>query len=152
MIDQWARKHGVTAEAMRELKHMMEPPAVTHQTVAGSEGDAQNRIRCEASKAGFILFRNNVGAGKLDGERFVRFGLANESKAQNTRCKSGDLVGLTPTGQFISIECKEPGWKYRGTEREMAQLAWQHLVITHGGIACFATCWQDVLDCMGKLE
>jgi hypothetical protein len=133
-------------EALRDLQHLLEPPAVTHQTKAGSEGDAQNRIRCEASKAGFILFRNNVGAGKLDGERFVRFGLANESKAQNTRCKSGDLIGLTPTGQFISIECKEPGWKYRGTEREMAQLMWQQLVITHGGIACFATCWQDVLE------
>jgi hypothetical protein len=104
----------------------------------------------EASAKGFRLFRNNVGAGKLENGSFLRWGLCNDSIAMNKKMKSADLIGprpivITPAhvgtviGQFTSIETKRPGWKYRGTEEEEAQLRWAEFVIAFGGYAAFAT-------------
>ena len=96
------------------------------------------------------LFRNNVGALKAEDGRMVRFGLANDSKRRNGVLKSGDLIGIDPVlitsahvgrtiGQFVSVECKRPGWQYSGTPREVAQLNWIQLVIASGGRAKFVT-------------
>ncbi len=42
-------------------------------------------------------------------------------------------------GQFLAREVKKPGWKYRGTAEERAQLHFINLVNTAGGDAAFAT-------------
>ena len=44
---------------------------------------------------GCLAWRQNVGARKC-GDRFVRFGFPGLS----------DIIGLTPKGRFIAIECK----------------------------------------------
>jgi len=91
-----------------------------------------------------------VGAGKLENGNFLRWGLANESKAVNEQIKSGDLIGIQPVliqpahvgtiiGQFVSREVKKPGWRYTGRGREPAQLAWAELIIALGGDASFTT-------------
>ena len=96
------------------------------------------------------MWRNNVGVLVDRTGRPVRFGLANESSALNARLKSSDLIGwraviVTPEmvgrriAQFVSRECKAPGWTYRGDPREAAQKAWLDLVTTAGGDACFTT-------------
>jgi hypothetical protein len=114
------------------------------------EGEAQNRVRLAASKLGARLWRNNVGAGKLDNGSFIRWGLANDSSAMNETLKSGDLIGIRPVlitaehigcifGQFVSREVKRPGWRYCGTDRERAQKAWIDLVRSLGGDADFTT-------------
>lgn len=109
------------------------------------EADSQNQIRIEGAKVGLYLMRNNVGVLRDVVGRPVRFGLMNDSSELNKKCKSSDLIGLyTKTGQFVAVECKEPGWTYRGTDREVAQLAFINLVKSKGGLACFATCWNDV--------
>jgi hypothetical protein len=80
----------------------------------------------------------------------VRYGLANDSAKVNAQVKSGDLIGLyrltvTPDmvgqviGQFWSLECKRPGWRYAGTPREVAQANWAALVVANGGRASFTT-------------
>jgi hypothetical protein len=85
----------------------------------------------------------------LDG-RMIRFGLANDSPALSKQIKSSDLIGITPytitaadigrlIGIFTSIEVKPPGWVYKGTPREVAQLAWINLILSMGGRARFAT-------------
>lgn len=43
-----------------------------------------------------FLWSNNTGSGLLDGKRWVKFGLVG----------SGDLIGLTKDGRFLSLECK----------------------------------------------
>lgn len=115
------------------------------------ESAAQNHIRLEAARKGCDMFRNNSGVLKDERGIPVRFGLANESKQQNDRIKSSDLIGITPTyitpdmvgriiGVFTAVECKETGWVYNPNDkREVAQKAFIDLVLRNGGNAGFAT-------------
>lgn len=148
----WAAKWGVPPGAMAELQRdMLGLDGTPGSPVGKSEAAVQNAVRLEASRKGGRLWRNNVGSFQdPDTGAWVRFGLCNDSKALNARVKSADLIGLRPItitprhvglvlGQFVSREVKAPGWAYRGTDREAAQLNWATLVNTLGGDACFAT-------------
>lgn len=77
---------------------------------------------------------------------FVRYGLANDSKALGYAVKSADTVGIEPTlvtqemvgstvGVFLSVEVKRQGWKYSGTLEECAQMQWAAIVNAAGGRA-----------------
>lgn len=154
MIDTWARQWGVSTEAVADLRRML--GALDVQLVAGggpggSEAAVQAKVRVAASKAGMRLWRNNVGAVH-DAERgiHVRYGLANDSRLVNESLKSGDLIGIRPRivgpddvgtliGQFVSFEVKHAGWRYTGTDREVAQQNWAALVASLGGEARFVT-------------
>lgn len=153
MIDQWAQRWGVSREALEDLRALLILDSAgmgLEAPRAGSEARAQQDVRLEAAERGLILWRNNVGAFEPPGGGWVRYGLANDSQAVNARVKSGDLIGIRPRvitpadvgrtfGQFVSREVKRPGWRWSGTERELAQLAWAHLVIGLGGDAAFCT-------------
>ena len=114
------------------------------------ESWAQDNIRLLMSNNDGVGWRNNVGvAFRADGVP-VRYGLANESRQMNSKLKSSDIIGITPIvitpehigkklGVFTSIEVKAPGWKFKGSPRENAQLAWISLVISMGGMAGFST-------------
>jgi len=78
-------------------------------------------------------------SGPNRAERMVRYGLANESKQLNARLKSSDLIGLDDAGTFTAAECKPSDWRYTGTPREVAQLAFIELVRANGGRAGFVT-------------
>lgn len=154
VIRQWAFEHAIPFAAVVELERRMglegstgdaQDPGVGH-----SEAYAQSQVMLEAPKFGCRLFRNNVGAFKDEAGGFVRYGLANESKARNKRLKSSDLVGwrkrlITPAmvgfviGQCVLREIKEPGWIYTGDEHEEAQLRWLQLGLSDGCDAAFAT-------------
>lgn len=114
------------------------------------ESDVTALLKLEASRKGLRLWRNNVGAATDANGNFFRYGLANETAAMNREVKSGDLIGIRPVlvtpgmvgatlGVFVSREAKRPGWRYAGTPREIAQLAWIELVTGLGGDAAFAT-------------
>lgn len=151
LLHQWAERHNVTPAALADLAALLSNDVAVSLTGGlANESDVQNRIRLEASRRGWLLFRNNVGAGKLDNGSFVRWGLANDSEALNRRCKSADLIGVRPIriqpahvghtlGQFVSIECKRAGWAYRGNDRERAQMKWATTIQSAGGHAVFAT-------------
>ena len=121
-----------------------------------SESIVQQEIILEAARHGIRLMRNNVGAGVMrdehtGNESYVRFGLLNESKEMNKRIKSSDLISLIPpTGQFIAVEVKKEGWKYTGTPREKAQLAFIDWVKSMGGLASFCQSVDDFLRLIGK--
>lgn len=115
------------------------------------ECDIQARLRLEASKLGWRLFRNNVGV-MIDSRGVpVRYGLANDSKQVNAHIKSADLIGIRPVlitqemvgttiGQFVSVECKASGWKFNPNDsHEQAQQRWADIVTSLGGIARFST-------------
>ena len=151
MLDAWAARWQINPAAIADLRASMgvAEPAVPVPTGV-SEAATQQRIRLEACKQGKRLWRNNNGATLDETGRMIRFGLANDSAALSKQIKSSDLIGITPhyitaadvgglVGVFTSIECKRPGWTYKGTPREVAQLAWINLVLSMGGIAKFAT-------------
>ena len=115
------------------------------------ETDIQAQVRLAATKLGWRVWRNNVGVLMDKRGIPIRYGLANDSKKMNEEIKSADLIGVRPVlilpehvghtiGQFVSLECKRPGWKFKGNdEREQAQLRWANLVNGFGGYAVFTT-------------
>jgi hypothetical protein len=115
-----------------------------------NESEVQSQVRLEAAHKHVYLWRNNIGAGKLQNGSFVRWGLANDSAALNAVLKSADLIGIRRVlitqdmvgkiiGQFVSRECKPMGWHYSGTLEEAAQLKWKMLITDMGGDAEFVT-------------
>lgn len=149
----WADRWGVPAAALLALRAdvfgAVEHAPPVPPSVHAHEAAVQVRLRLDASRAGWRVFRNNVGAGTVDGQ-FLRWGLANDSTRMNDSLKSSDLVGLRPVtirqqdvgtviGQFVSLEAKRVGWKYSGTAREVAQMNWLKLVASLGGHARFTT-------------
>lgn len=154
-LEKWAIKNHVSMEALDELREMFgmvnTDPAFPAVVAIGSEGAAQSMIRLEASKKGLRLWRNNVGvAHDENGVRCLRYGLANDSKQLNEIVKSSDLIGIrkikitpdmvgTIIGQFVAREVKAPGWVYKETKREKAQLTFLELITAYGGDAGFAT-------------
>lgn len=152
ILSTWAARHNIPAAALAELRDLL-VGADTTSNVTGmdSEAGVQSRIRLEASRRGMRLFRNNVGAGHVaESGSFMRWGLCNDSAELNAQIKSADLIGICPVtvspehvgsviGQFWSVECKRPGWKYSGSGREPAQLRWIEMVTALGGRASFST-------------
>ncbi|ATW62274.1 hypothetical protein Psp6_00021 [Pseudomonas phage Psp6] len=126
------------------------PVTIAEDEVAHSESYAQSQVRLEAPKFGVMLTRNNVGACQDEYGNHIRYGLFNESKKQNKRIKSWDLVGYrkrlitqamvgTIIGQFVGREIKHPGWVYTGDEHEQAQLRCTELALSYGCDVGFAT-------------
>lgn len=154
-LSEWAARWAIPAAALADLRARVlgmdggcpqpQPPAGT------SEAAVQAAMRIEASRAGMRLWRNNVGAVTDPSTgTHLRYGLANDSPHVNRVIKSADLIGIRPVvirpedvgrqiGQFVSYECKRAGWRYTGTEREVAQAAWATLILSLGGDARFIT-------------
>jgi hypothetical protein len=153
VLETWAVRWGVPMGALAELRTSvlgLDYPEGLHPVAGTSEAAVQAGQRLDAPKHGARLWRNNVGV--LEDERGVpvRYGLANDSTKVNKVIKSGDLIGMRSIqigpehlgrtfGQFVSRECKPGGWRYTGTPRETAQLAWANLVNSLGGDARFVT-------------
>lgn len=144
-ILEWAERWKIPPAALRELceasLHLDSDP-----DDKSGEGRVQSEVRLAAARKGIYLFRNNVGAGKMESGNFVRYGLCNDSAKLNKQVKSGDLIGWEPVkitcemagstiARFTSVECKRSGWKFAGTLEELAQVSWATLVNGQGGRA-----------------
>lgn len=147
-LAQWAAKYDISQQAITELLAIFRCLPVVVPQATGSEAAVQAQVRLEAARKGVRLWRNNVGVLPDARGVPVRYGLANDSKRLNEACKSGDLIGwrqvlITPAmvgqsiAQFVSRECKRPGWKFKGDAHELAQLKWAQAVVADGGDACF---------------
>ena len=142
----WALCYPEAAQALRAAL----VPQTAFPMAGKSEAAVQQQVRYDAAKAGDILWRNNLGMFMDDRGVPVRYGLANDSKQMNHQIKSADLVGIrrvlvTPAmvgtfvGVFMSRECKHGDWRWTGSDREQAQLAWASLVWSFGGDAAIVT-------------
>lgn len=150
-FNDWAAQYPEAAAALLPVLH-----TEVIRKKGGSEARVQQDVRVSVAKQGASAWRNNVGATPARcpdcgaPHAPVRYGLANDSPRLNQRVKSSDLILCIPRviephhvgttiGQFGAIECKRPGWKYTGTDREAAQAAWLTLVARLGGYSRFAT-------------
>lgn len=161
LLAEWAAAHGIPPAALADLTARLTLSDHPAAEAGRSEAAVQADIRLAASQRGdLVLWRNNVGAASVYPEdengvpqlhlppRFIRWGLNNESKAQNKRMKSADLIGIhRPSGRFVSIEVKRPGWKHSdASERDRAQAAWAATVAAMGGVALRVTSAQSIRD------
>lgn len=97
------------------------------------ERNIQNGIRIEAVKFGCILMRNNNGVLKDRTGAYITYGLGPGTS---------DLIGWTSVNDqavFTAVEIKRPGKK--PTDEQLAFLS---RVQASGGIACSATCLEDL--------
>lgn len=156
-LTDWARTWAIPDAALVDLQQRLGALDAPLPEIPGglSEAAVQARVRVAASRLGMRLWRNNVGAGYSEDGTFMRWGLANDSKQVNERIKSADLIGIRPRiiqqhdvgsliGQFVSLECKHSGWKWTGSDREVAQNNWATLVMSLGGDARFITNEREV--------
>lgn len=116
-----------------------------------SETAVQQQSRLILARMGGLPMRNNVGACTDDNGRVIRYGLMNESKAQNEQFKSSDLISPIPIviqphhvgkvlGVMACLEMKEEGWHLTpGDKRGQAQLRFIELMRSVGCIAGFVT-------------
>jgi len=149
-LNEWLKRWQLPDQAVSELHSVFNIDTDPSTGAEQSEAAVQTAVRLEASQVGARLFRNNVGAYQdPDSGRWVRYGLANDSKQMNQQIKSADLIGIRPIliteqhigfiiGQFIAREVKAGGWTYKATEREVAQLRFLQLIASLGGDAQFA--------------
>lgn len=96
-------------------------------------------------------WRNNSGGYLDEHGNMIRYGLANESKAENDRIKSSDIIGITPVlitgdmvgywlGVFTALEIKPSDWTLRPSDkRGHAQAKFHQLVKDACGFAGFVT-------------
>jgi hypothetical protein len=150
VFEKWAYDWGIHQAALQDLRSRLTADTGAPPAPGASEAAVQQAVRLSESKKGNRVWRNNNGACIDQTGRQVRYGLANDSAKINKHIKSSDLIGVTPikvtaemvcqtVGVFTSIECKRAGWRYTGTPREKAQLAWIELITSLGGIARFST-------------
>lgn len=150
----WATRWNLPPQAFAELRvalaPLVDPPGPPDSRAAKAEAYVQSQVRLEAAQKDVRLWRNNVGVLKDRTGRPVRYGLANDSEALNEKLKSSDLIGWRPVtitpghvgqviAQTVARECKAADWKFTGTDREVAQQTWIHLLQADGGDAAFTT-------------
>lgn len=149
-LAEWAARWQIPPAAIDELCRQYINSREEDPVTDKSEARVQSEVRLEAAAEGVFLFRNNVGAGKLESGNFVRFGLANDSAPLNKVIKSGDLIGVRKRlitaadvgcciGQFVSREVKRSNWRFSGTAEEQAQAHWAALINAQGGDAQIVT-------------
>ena len=149
VITEWATVWGVPQAALADLTARLTLSEHPASEAGRSEAAVQADIRLAASQRGdLVLWRNNSGAYQNDQGQWVRYGLNNDSAAANKRMKSADLIGIhRPSGRFVSIEVKRPGWKHSdASERDRAQAAWAATVAAMGGVALRVTSAQSIRD------
>jgi hypothetical protein len=83
---------------------------------------------------GIFAWRNNTGAVKVDGKRFVRFGLKG----------SPDILGVMPDGRILCVECKSVRGRLTPEQR-----AFGEAVKRRGGIYIVA---RGIDDLRGELN
>lgn len=152
ILHDWGVQWNIPAAAIEDLMRRFStmPSTMPTALTATSETPASNAVALAASTIGARLWRNNIGAYKDATGRWIRYGLCNESKAMNQNVKSSDRIGIRPIrigpqhdgmviGQFFAREVKRPGWVYKATKHERAQLRFIEIVTGLGGDAKFTT-------------
>lgn len=146
MLTEWATAWGIPPAALADLVARLTMADYAPAEAGRSEAAVQADIRLAAARRGITLWRNNTGVLMNEAGVPVRFGLNNDSPAANKRMKSADLIGIhRPSGRFVSVEVKRPGWKHSdASERDRAQAAWAATVVAMGGVALRVTSAESI--------
>lgn len=100
-----------------------------------TEAETNGQMVAYLEAHGCFVWRNNTGLLRA-GKRFVRFG----------KNGSGDIIGMTATGRFVSVENKSNGEPISAAQAEFA-----NTVKAKGGLAVFVTSLDDLIAQTGGL-
>ncbi len=154
--NEWAARHPAAALDFQAMLNALPWPRADEETDGRSEAWAQQQVRMQIARAGAMAWRNNEGATPSKcpdcgvKRQPIRYGLGNDSARLNDAVKFGDLIGAVPRlirpehigqtiAQFAMVECKKPGWVFKGTPEEIGQAKGLALVKQLGGFATFST-------------
>jgi len=102
------------------------------------ESDIQRSILTTLRALGIPAWRQNSGAFKLEGTRWFRAGIKGIADIQ---------ACLPPHGKLLVIEVKRPGEK-----PTLHQTAFLNAIPRAGGIGFIATCANDVVELLKRLD
>lgn len=105
--------------------------------IVPTEREIQKAILRYLELRKIYCWRNNTGGFTDKRDHYYTFG----------KKGSGDILGLTPKGRFISIEVKRPGNK-----PTPAQVSFMNVIRDNGGIAFVATSIDDIENKMEELK
>ncbi len=121
-----------------------------------AERDIQHAIRIACGKrSDSVLWRNNVGVAlQPRGDMSLSvptcpvcgFRLPLAKVAYGLQVGSGDLIGISNKGRFISIEIKAPG-----KHSESDQVMWANLINKMGGLAGEAHSPEEAYELLDQL-
>ena len=145
-LHEWAFRWGIPPCAIEELANLQGASVVMPKDQA-SEAAVLAQTRLQAT---YPLFRNNVGMATDARGNHINYGLANDTPGVREKYGSSDLIGIEPIlitaehvgdtiGQFVALEIKRVGWKFKGTPREIRQQNFINLIEANGGHASFVT-------------
>lgn len=154
-LEDWQKLWALPAIAIQQLQELT--AATSTPSDERSESFAASECRLALSHYKVIQMRNNVGVLEDVNGTPVRYGLCNETKQMNQVMKSSDDVNILPyvvkpqdvgrkLGIFLGVEHKKPNWVYTGKGRETAQLTFQRMVRSAGGVALFANSAKGLID------
>jgi hypothetical protein len=78
-----------------------------------SESDVLSQCLSYLRVKGFWVWRNNTGAARASGGRYVPFGLIG----------SPDIIGVLPDGRFLGVECKSPSGRQSAAQKDFQRKA-----------------------------
>ena len=133
--------------------------------MAINESNVQAATRLEICRLGGHAWRNNSGCATDQSGRLIRYGLANETPAENKRIKSSDVIACCPllieprhvgtvVGVLGAFEIKHSDWTPpKETNRDAyahyaAQARFIDLVRGVGGYGGFVTDLPDIWRAM----
>lgn len=108
-----------------------------------TEQDILRAIQLQATRLGHRLWRNNSGQGWVGNFVSLRNGRVILDNARPLHAGlmpgSSDLIGLTSSGRFLSVEVKSPRGRLTDEQR-----AWLDMVRKFGGMAGEARSIEDL--------
>lgn len=124
---------------------------VNHTDASELEASVINEVSSLLAKHPAVLFavRQNSGAAFLKGRDgkdmpvwFYRCITSPE------KMRISDFWGILRDGRMFGFECKRRDWTKPTDKREFEQWAFLTMVSNSGGIGCFVTCAEDVIEAL----
>jgi hypothetical protein len=99
--------------------------------LSGPESEVLRACLDYLAARGIFAWRNNTGAVRVEGNRFIRFGVKG----------SPDILGVMPDGRILCIECKSAKGRLTPEQREFGAA-----VLRRGGVYVVARGIEDLQE------
>jgi hypothetical protein len=99
--------------------------------LSGPESEVLRACLDYLAARGIFAWRNNTGGARVEGNRFIRFGVKG----------SPDILGVMPDGRILCVECKSAKGRLTREQREFGEA-----VLRRGGVYVVARGVEDLQE------